>query len=289
MTQRLFAVALFVVACASITAQLPPACRISASNIQFGNFAGDTLDVTGTISINCDPGVAYFLGIDNGSNGTTVFTRNMNGPLGALLGYQLFQDPARTMNWGNTPGIDTVNGIGTGNFQTVFVYARIPTNQYAQDGSYTDPRVQVNVYAPSSFLTATSRFSVNATVLKSCDVSATSLNFAAYTGGPINATSIIAVTCTVSTSFIVLLDAGTAPGASTLSRRMTGPGGSFLAYRLCRDPALTLNWGNNSGADTESGTGTGAPQLLTVFGQLPGGQDSNPGAYSDTITVFVIF
>ena len=38
-----------------------------------------------------------------------------------------------------------------------------------------------------------------------------------------------------------------------------------------------------------SGTGSGAAQPFTVYGQIPAGQHSTPGSYTDTITVSVAY
>jgi len=43
------------------------------------------------------------------------------------------------------------------------------------------------------------------------------------------------------------------------------------------------------GTDTVAGTGTGALQSLTVYGQLPANQKVLPGSYSDTITVTITY
>jgi spore coat protein U-like protein len=63
----------------------------------------------------------------------------MTGPTGALpLHYSLFQDSARTINWGNTVGTDTVAGTGNGGGQTLTVYGQIPSGQGNRPGTYND-------------------------------------------------------------------------------------------------------------------------------------------------------
>jgi spore coat protein U-like protein len=51
----------------------------------------------------------------------------------------------------------------------------------------------------------------------------------------------------------------------------------------------TANWGQTVGTDTVTGTGNGAAQALTVYGQVTAGQFVAPGAYSDTITATVTY
>jgi spore coat protein U-like protein len=61
------------------------------------------------------------------------------GAAGQNLGYLLFQDNARTLNWGNTPGTDTPAAVnGNGSAQTMAVYGQIPANQFVTPGSYAD-------------------------------------------------------------------------------------------------------------------------------------------------------
>jgi spore coat protein U-like protein len=54
------------------------------------------------------------------------------------LSYALFQDAARTINWGVTIGTDTLTGSGNGNAQALIVYGRVATGQLIAPGAYTD-------------------------------------------------------------------------------------------------------------------------------------------------------
>jgi len=137
--------------------------------------------------------------------------------------------------------------------------------------------------------TATTTFQVTATVQATCLISATALAFGTYTGSLITATSTISVTCTNTTPYNVGLDAGLATGATVTTRKMQGPSGALLAYALYRDAAHTNNWGNTVGTDTQSGTGNGSAQALTVYGQLAASQYVTPGSYSDTITATISY
>ncbi len=137
--------------------------------------------------------------------------------------------------------------------------------------------------------TASTTFSVTATMMANCTISATNLAFGSYTGALTNATSTISVTCTKSTTYNVGLDAGTSTGATVTTRKMTGPAGATLAYALYQDSAHTINWGNTVSTDTVSGTGNGSAQTLTVYGEVPAGQSVTPGAYTDTITATITY
>jgi spore coat protein U-like protein len=136
--------------------------------------------------------------------------------------------------------------------------------------------------------TETTTFQVTATIANTCVISATALAFGPYTGTQLDATSTITVTCTATTPWQVGLDAGTAAGATTTTRKMTN-GASTLNYSLFRNSTRTLNWGNTLGTDTLTGVATGLQQLNTVYGRIPAAQAPAPGAYLDTITATVTF
>jgi spore coat protein U-like protein len=70
---------------------------------------------------------------------------------------------------------------------------------------------------------------------------------------------------------------------------MTGPASALLNYAMFSNSTRTTNWGQTVGTDTVTGTGNGAAQALTVYGQVTAGQFVAPGAYTDTITATVTY
>jgi spore coat protein U-like protein len=145
-------------------------------------------------------------------------------------------------------------------------------------------------FSQAAAATTTATFTVTADVSTTCFISANNLNFGTYDGqAAVSQTTTLAATCSTGTPFSIGLDAGTASGATVSTRKMTGPATSLLSYGLFQDAAHSINWGNTPGTDTESGTGTGAAQSFTVFGQLPASQFVSAGSYSDTITVTLTF
>jgi spore coat protein U-like protein len=123
----------------SVTAQVSTTCFITASNLNFGAYAGVQLDGTTTLAATCSNTTPYNIGLNAGTaTAATVSTRKMAGPGGQLLAYSLFQDSAHTTNWGNTAGTDTVASIGTGAVQDFTVFGRIPASQFVSAGSYSD-------------------------------------------------------------------------------------------------------------------------------------------------------
>lgn len=143
--------------------------------------------------------------------------------------------------------------------------------------------------SPVVAATSTATFQVSANVTATCLISATNLAFGAYSGAVANASSTVSVTCTNTTPYNVGLDAGTSSGSTVATRKMTGPGGALLAYSLSRDSAHTLNWGNTVGTDTQTGSGSGSAQTLTVYGQVAANQFVAAGNYTDTITATITY
>jgi spore coat protein U-like protein len=142
---------------------------------------------------------------------------------------------------------------------------------------------------PANASTATATFIVSTSIQATCLISTTPLSFGTYTGLTLTSTSTVTVTCTNGTAYDVGLNAGTATGATTTTRSMTGPGGALLSYELDSDSARTINWGNIVDTDTVEMTGTGLSQTMTVYGQVHAGQYFAPGIYSDTVTATVTY
>jgi spore coat protein U-like protein len=134
--------------------------------------------------------------------------------------------------------------------------------------------------------TATATFAVTATVQATCLISATAVAFGVYTGAVATSTGTLTITCTNTTPYNIGLSAGLATGATVTTRQMQGPAGALLNYVLTQDAAHATNWGNTTGS-WEPGTGNGAAQLVTVYGQVAAGQSPTPGAYTDTVTATV--
>ncbi len=146
----------------------------------------------------------------------------------------------------------------------------------------------VSGFSNCAYATANTTFTVNASVVASCTVSATNLSFGNYTLTALNGTSTITTTCTSGSVIKIGLNAGTGTGATVTNRKMTS-GSNTLLYTLYQDSARTVNWGNTPGTDTVNSTGTGAAQNFTVYGMIPANQTAPIGTYTDTITVTVTF
>jgi spore coat protein U-like protein len=286
--RKLAFLAFLVVACGGKFAAAA-SCTISATSVAFGNYSGATVDVTGTITFKCPPAVTYQIALNAGTSaGATVTNRSMTGPNSSLLNYALYSNSGYNVNWGNTSGTGWVTGTSTGANQNVTVYAQIPANRYPQPGTTYVDTITATITGPT-LTSKNTTFSVTATVLSACSLSATNLAFGTYSGSLISALSTISVTCTNTTTYNISLNAGNATGATVTNRSMTGPVSTLLKYNLFSNSGQTTNWGNTVGTDTVAGTGTGTAQSLTVYGRLPANQYVEPGTYSDTIIATITY
>lgn len=126
----------------AVSATVQSACIVAASALSFGSYnptAGTNADATTTLSVTCTSGTSYTVGLSAGNgSGATVSSRKLtNG--GNTLNYALYQDSARTTNWGNTPGTDTpASAVAGSSATTLTVYGRIASGQNVPAGSYTD-------------------------------------------------------------------------------------------------------------------------------------------------------
>jgi spore coat protein U-like protein len=121
------------------------ACDISTTaptDVNFGTqpSTATAVDNQGALNVNCTPSSPYTISLDNGQNGTDANTRKMSSGT-AQVPYQLYRNATRTAAdiWGSTTGTggNVYAGTGTGTVQTVPVYGRVPSANFAA-GSYAD-------------------------------------------------------------------------------------------------------------------------------------------------------
>src|SRR5690242_18353199 len=125
-----------------VTATVLKACAVNANPLAFGTYdptAAAALDATTTLSVLCTVGTSFTVGLNAGtSTGATVTARKMTSGANTLA-YALFQEAARTNNWGNTPGTDTPPAVTAPVLpSTLTVYGRVPAAQNVPAGAYTD-------------------------------------------------------------------------------------------------------------------------------------------------------
>ncbi|MDB5974175.1 MAG: hypothetical protein JWR07_935 [Nevskia sp.] len=144
--------------------------------------------------------------------------------------------------------------------------------------------------------TTTNTFQVQITLIASCAISATTLNFGSSVGvltSVVNGSSTLSVTCSNTTPYNVGLDAGTVSGSSIATRLMAGTAAGNTAttmqFQLYSDSGHMTTWGNTVGTNTVSGTGNGSAQTINVYGQVPVQTSPKPDTYQTTITATVTY
>jgi spore coat protein U-like protein len=150
---------------------------------------------------------------------------------------------------------------------------------------------------PAPAATATASFSVTATVVSGCQVSAPAAVFGVYTAAraaPLSISS-VSVNCTSPTAYNVSLSAGRATGAATptatdATRKTAGSASELLGHGLLAELARTAYPGQLADKDTVTGSGgSGYYQLHAADGQSAGAQSFAPGPYADLIIVTVTY
>lgn len=124
-----------------VHAAIPGSCSIITGDLAFGarSSLASAADASTAIGLTCTAGMPYAVKLDGGLIGGAVGNRRMgaNGAGPGVVGYQLYQDGARTQVWGNTTG-STVTGIGSGGASTLTVYGRVPAQATPAAGAYRD-------------------------------------------------------------------------------------------------------------------------------------------------------
>jgi spore coat protein U-like protein len=320
MLRRIALYLLFFFAALCAPTSLYAQCSVSVGNINFGNvnvLPGTAVNVTGSLVLTCsnmpfsDPASWRFcINIGSGS----VFTgsqRQLGGPSGARVNYDLYKDSGYTQRWGSWQsgfggtGLQinfTTNASGNIN-ASVPIYARFfASQQAAVPGSYssTIPTGTAGLYVRYARTTsvscntgsrnATSSFSVLANVISTCNISATNIGFGSVgvVSSNVDATSTVSAQCNTSVPYTVSLSGGNAAATDPTQRKMA-KASETVTYGLYRDAARLLPWGSTIGTNTVAGTGTGAAQNITVYGRVPPQTTGSPGNYSDTIVATVTY
>jgi spore coat protein U-like protein len=144
--------------------------------------------------------------------------------------------------------------------------------------------------------TDSTTFQVKLTISETCDihtVAATDVDFGTQARQSaavnISRTGSLTVNCSPSTPYSIGLDGGSNGSATPApgERKMKSAAAVFVPYDLYQDAALTQFWGNASGTWI-SGTGTGANQVYSVYGQIKN-LNFQAGTYVDTVKATVTY
>ncbi|SAL28951.1 Csu type fimbrial protein [Caballeronia humi] len=300
-------------------------CTGSPSNLNFGTISpvsGTSTGASSTITIRCSGfplalPVRACVNLGVGSGGTTYAPRTaLNGT--SQLQYNLYADSAGGVVWGsrrttsyspvavNIP-LTSSGGTASGS-ATLTVYGRVPASQPdLVAGTYTSTFAgtaqaeldyqQYVIAAPSCATMSTPAlalpFTVNASVINDCTISATNINFgtAGVLSTTLTATGTLTVACTNDDAYSIALSPGTGSGATVADRRMTKSGGNEqIRYQLYRNAAGTIAWGDGtSGTSTAAGEGTGTSQSFTVYARVLPQTTPSAGTYVDTIIATITY
>ncbi|MBM3520873.1 MAG: spore coat U domain-containing protein, partial [Alphaproteobacteria bacterium] len=118
------------------------ACNILTSELNFGTLTSLSTahTATTTIGVTCTSGLAYNIGLSNGSGGGTGPTaRRMTNPsTSQYVTYGTYRNAGYTLPWGATIGTNTVASSGTGLTQNFTAYGQIPAQAQPPTGQYRD-------------------------------------------------------------------------------------------------------------------------------------------------------
>ena len=144
---------------------------------------------------------------------------------------------------------------------------------------------------PAQALTTSQTMAVSLTVASGCTLTTNPLNLGTYVPGVTSSTT-MSLNCTSGVPWSVDIDAGLNQPLANSARRVTNGGAtpSFVSYSLFKDAARTVLWGSTSAGTAQTGAGTGAAQVLTVFSSANGTSGALPATiYTDTVNVIVTF
>jgi spore coat protein U-like protein len=312
-----------ILLCAALCS--PPAhaqtCSATLSTLDFGQIAPATTSqatATGSVSIACtgiiNLPVRACVSFGTGTGGSSYSPR-VAASGASTLQYNLYTDSAYTNVWGSqTSGYTpvTVDFPLTALVTAVInvpIYARVlPGQSTLTAGTYLSTfsgsaQAQMT-YAPYLLSTPPScttltaspsalSFTVQATVINDCSISATNINFgtSGLLKSTITANGTLSVACTNKAAYAIALSAGSGNNATVADRRMTRTGGSDqVKYQLYRDSAFANAWGDGTnGTSTYAGVGTGLTQNIPVYGRVLPQSTSTPGAYLDTVIATVTY
>ena len=297
------------------------ACTSAVTDIDFGSvspLAAANTDVMGTVTVTCTAipalsGVKICPGLHDGSGGSNGGNRLMTGPA-STVGYQFYQDSARTQLWGavDTPALGTVpamiiaptlTGAGT---VTRMLYARLNGGQTtAQPGDYQSVYAGgATAFMYSSYLLSTTStctgflgsavahpdFDVLAQLTGGCTMTTADLAFptTGILAAAVAGQTTLRVTCTKTTPYTISLDNGRL-GASPTARKMSSSLGDTVTYGIYRNAAYTQPWGAAASGAGASAIGAGIEQLYTLYGLVPAQTTPRPGAYTDRIVVTITY
>jgi spore coat protein U-like protein len=141
--------------------------------------------------------------------------------------------------------------------------------------------------------TTTNTLPVRLKVTDGCSLQTSDLMFVSQTpiiGLIIDSTATLTVKCTPNTAYTVDIDDGLQPQGNN-KRQMVSAGGARIPYNVYFDAARSASrvWGKGTGKNYVGNSGTGATQLIPVYGRVVLAALIPAGGYKDTLVVTLNF
>lgn len=133
----------------TVSATNTTACSVSATAVDFGSAGvlSAGIDASGNLMLTCTASAPYTVALNGGSDLATDPTqRKMSQGTVGKITYGLYRNSSRTLAWGDTAGVNTVSGTGTGLSQNLTVYGRVPAQTTPQSGNYSDTIIVTLTY-----------------------------------------------------------------------------------------------------------------------------------------------
>lgn len=132
----------------AVTADVPPTCRITAGNLDFGSVGvlAAARDAGSVLTPTCTNGTPYRIALDGGLSGASDPAQRRMAKGAESVIYGLYRNAGRTAVFGSTPGIDTLAATGTGLGQGTSVFGRVPPQPTPSPGLYSDTVVATITY-----------------------------------------------------------------------------------------------------------------------------------------------
>lgn len=131
-----------------VKAKVDKNCSLSTSSVDFVSHGvlASTITDEGALTLRCTSGTEYFVGLDNGENGSDPEARQMKHlSLNEYVTYGLYKTSGTGDPWGNS-GALRKSGTGNGNFQSIDVFGRVPPQATPPPGTYRDHVVVTVTY-----------------------------------------------------------------------------------------------------------------------------------------------
>lgn len=120
----------------TVTATVLPSCSVEAGDLAFGTLNARAATATGEalVQLECTPGTAYSIALDEGRHGGR---RMANATRGAFLSYEIYRDRAGLQRWGSTAST-AVAGVAPADGRVrLNAYGQV-TVERALAGDYSD-------------------------------------------------------------------------------------------------------------------------------------------------------